>query len=184
LYIKKIIQHIKNIWRKLFTDVHHKYRLALRDESFKEVFSFRLSRFNVIIGGSIALFLIVSTTILLIAFTPLKQLIPGYTQHRFVTMSYQNRTRLDSLSNIVEAQGLMLQVMQDVVEGKISADVAATIKDTLKDYSKITYRISLQDSLLRDKIEAAAAMTNSIEAGTEAKTKAVKTKETAQPTTQ
>jgi hypothetical protein len=154
LCIRKIAKHIKALWHKLFTDVYHKYRLVLRDESFKEIFSFRLSRFNVIVGGSIALFLIVSTTILLIAFTPLKQIIPGYTQHSFVAMTYQNRTKIDSLSGVVEAQALMLQVMQDVVEGKISANTAVAIKDTLKDYSKITYRISMQDSLFRTEMDA------------------------------
>jgi parvulin-like peptidyl-prolyl isomerase len=160
LHIRKIVKHIKTLWRKLFTDVYHKYRLVLRDESFREIFSFRLSRFNVIVSSSIALLLIVSTTILIIAFTPLKQVIPGYTRHGFVAMSRQNLTKIDSLENVVEAQGLMLKIMQNVIEGKISADTAEIIKDTLKDYSKITYRVSIQDSLLRKEIEARAIMTN------------------------
>ena len=153
LRIRKITHHIKNIRRRLFTNVHNKHWLVVRDESLKEVFSIRLSPFNVSVGGGIVLFLIVSITILLIAFTPLKQLIPGYTRHDFVAVSFKNSARIDSLSNVVEAQGLMLQVMKDVIDGKIPVDVAIAIKDTLQDYSKIAYWISLQDSLLREKIE-------------------------------
>jgi hypothetical protein len=112
----------------------------------------------VIVGGSVALFLIMSSTILLIAFTPLKQFIPGYMQHRFVTMSFQNRIKIDSLSNVVETHGLMLQIMKNVIEGEVYVDTAEMVKDTLKDYSKIIYWISLQDSLLRKDIETAVSV--------------------------
>ncbi|MDR1974030.1 MAG: hypothetical protein LBQ31_05070 [Bacteroidales bacterium] len=150
------MKRIKKIYRKLFSDVHSKYRLVLRDGSFREVFSFRLSRFNVIVGGGIALFLVISATILLIAFTPLKQIIPGYMREDFVSMAHDDRIRIDSLINVVEAQSLMLGIMQNVMENKVPADEANVVKDSLKNYSDISYRISVQDSILRRQVEAVA----------------------------
>ncbi len=151
--LKKIGRTIKYIWSKLFTDVHNKYRIVLMNEGFKEIFSFRLSRFNVIVGGGIAIFLIVSATTILIAFTPLRQLIPGYTRHGLVAMAYDSRAKIDSLTNVVEAQSLMLGVLQNVLENKIPVDTGAKINDSLKNYSDIAYRISLEDSNLRKEIE-------------------------------
>lgn len=151
--MKSLLKKIGGIIKSLFTDVHSKYRIVLMNDGLKEIFSFRLSRFNVIIGGSIIVFLIVSATTILIAFTPLRQLIPGYTQHGFVAMAYGNRTKIDSLTNIIDAQSLMLDVFQNVLENKIPIDTGIKINDSLKNYSNISYRISLEDSLLRKDIE-------------------------------
>ncbi len=153
LFLKKIGKILTEIWCKLFKDVHSKYRIVLMNEGLKEIFSFRLSRFNVIVGGSVAIFLIVSATTILIAFTPLKQFIPGYTRQGFVAMTFDNRVKIDSLTNVVETQSLMLDVLQNVLENTIPVDTGAKINDSLKNYSNIGYRISLEDSILRKDIE-------------------------------
>ncbi|NDH90811.1 MAG: M23 family peptidase, partial [Flavobacteriia bacterium] len=62
-------------WKKWL----RKYRVVLLDEtSFEERFSLVLSRFNVfVVVGTTAVVLVIST-ILLIAYTPLREYIPGY----------------------------------------------------------------------------------------------------------
>jgi type IV secretory pathway component VirB8 len=65
----------KRFKRKLL----HKYRLViLNEETFEERFSFKLNRLNVFVFSTLfAFFLIVATTVI-IAFTPLREYIPGY----------------------------------------------------------------------------------------------------------
>ena len=56
-----------------------KYRLIiLNEDSFEEKISFKLTRLNVFILGGLFSIILVIATIFLIAFTPLKEYIPGY----------------------------------------------------------------------------------------------------------
>ena len=62
-----------------FQRLKNKYRLVMmNDETFEEKVSFRLSRLNVFIaiGASVIILIIITTYI--IAFTPLREYIPGY----------------------------------------------------------------------------------------------------------
>ena len=62
-----------------FKRLSNKYRLVvMNDETFEERLSFRLSRLNVFIavGASVIILIIITTYI--IAFTPLREYIPGY----------------------------------------------------------------------------------------------------------
>lgn len=61
--------------QKLF----HKYRMViLNEETFEEKLTFKLNRLNVFIFGGICSILLIVATIFLIAFTPLREYIPGY----------------------------------------------------------------------------------------------------------
>jgi hypothetical protein len=63
------------IKKKLFT----KNRLViLNEDSFEEIFSLRLTLMNVFVVASIGAILIITITTFLIAFTPLREFIPGY----------------------------------------------------------------------------------------------------------
>ncbi len=146
---------LRKLWKKAFTDVRHKYRFSVTDENFHEKLSFRLSRLNVwtlIAAGSL---LVVAVTMLIIIFTPVRQFIPGYIKKEFVEQSIQDRMRLDSLQQQLEAQTLMLRTLNAALSGRIPADEAPIIHDSLRDYSNIQYRRSLADSLLRLEIENA-----------------------------
>src|SRR5690606_30879430 len=66
--------------RKILKKLKNKYRLViLNDSTFEESLSYRLSPLNVFtLTAALSIFLILSV-ILLIAFTPLREYIPGYT---------------------------------------------------------------------------------------------------------
>ncbi len=69
----------------------------MNDETFKERASLLLTPLNVIVlGGSLAIFLVVLVTYI-IAFTPLKEYIPGYSDTSLRTQVYENTLRTDSL---------------------------------------------------------------------------------------
>ncbi len=65
--------------RKIIAKLKNKYRLVLiNDSSFAETFSIRLTPFNV--GMLFSTFFVIFTVIifLLIAYTPMRQMVPGY----------------------------------------------------------------------------------------------------------
>ena len=65
--------------RKLFQKLTHKYRMVLLNEdTFEEVGNMRLTRLNLIALVGIILILLVTITYILIAYTSIRELIPGY----------------------------------------------------------------------------------------------------------
>ena len=64
---------------KLKSKLTKKFRLVvLNDASFEERFSFKLTRLNVFVVGGVLSILLIAFTVLLIAFTPIKGYIPGF----------------------------------------------------------------------------------------------------------
>lgn len=65
----------KKITKKLL----NKYRLViLNEDTFEERISFKLNRLNVFVMVTITSIVLVAGTTFLIAFTPLREYIPGY----------------------------------------------------------------------------------------------------------
>ncbi|WP_321539691.1 hypothetical protein [Flavobacterium piscinae] len=65
--------------KQLFT----KNRLViLNEESFEEIFSLKLNLMNVFVVVTISAILIISITTYIIAFTPLREFIPGYASNK------------------------------------------------------------------------------------------------------
>lgn len=65
--------------RKIIAKLRNKYRLVLiNDSSFAEAFSIRLTPFNVLMLFSTAFVLFTVVIFLLIAYTPMRQMVPGY----------------------------------------------------------------------------------------------------------
>lgn len=65
--------------RKIIAKWRNKYRLVLiNDTSFAEAFSIRLTPFNVVMLFSTFFVLFTAIIFLLIAYTPMRQMVPGY----------------------------------------------------------------------------------------------------------
>merc|ERR1711964_969791 len=91
---KKKVKKRKEIKRKLL----HKYRLVILNEStFEEKISFKLSRLNVFVTGSLFMIGLIGLTTLLIAFTPLREYIPGYSSTRLKKEATELTYKTDSL---------------------------------------------------------------------------------------
>ena len=134
--------------------------LMSHGESGRPMLNFRLNLLNliwVIIG--IALLLIVITTFI-IAFTPLREYIPGYTDTNLNREVYQLGLRADSLSREMEKKDIYFQNLKRIVNGYDFA--ADTAKVNLNIYEPlplgvtdtITLRKTKQDSVLRAEYEA------------------------------
>lgn len=133
----------------------HKYRLViLNEETFEERFSFKLNRLNVFVFTVISAMLLVGTTTVIIAFTPLREYIPGYTSTTLKRQVAQLTYETDSLSRMIEINEQYLTSIRKVLTGDVKT--VEFNKDSLIEVAKsdprIIARTSPIDSILRDRV--------------------------------
>lgn len=140
----------KKIKKKLL----HKYRLVVLNEAtFEERFSFKLNRLNVFVFSTVfAVFLIVITTIL-IAFTPLREYIPGYSstalKKRALNLSYKT----DSLEQALDINQQYLASIKKVLTGDVKTvdfNRDSILEAAQNDVEGVDFTPSKQDSILRE----------------------------------
>ena len=103
---------------KWYHKLRDKYRLVIfHDETFEEKISFRLSRMNVfVLFTSLSVFLIIITSYI-IAFTSLREYIPGYTDVNLNRRVYQLQRTADSLEGVFSQKQLYFDNIKRIVEG-------------------------------------------------------------------
>lgn len=141
--------------RKWIEKLRSKYRLVfITDDTLEERLTFRLSRLNVFVAlGTLTIVLIILTTIL-IAFTPLREYIPGYSNVGLTKKIYRLQSKTDSIERELAMKDRFLQNINDVIGGKDLSDQTPLVKDSLKRYSNIKLKKSYEDSLLRLEFES------------------------------
>jgi murein DD-endopeptidase MepM/ murein hydrolase activator NlpD len=150
-----MVRFFKYWYNKIFSNLHGRYRLVIMNEAFEEKLWFRLSRLRVfVIVGMTAITLIVGT-LYLVAFTSLREFIPGYTKDEIVQLAYQNQIKIDSLEHLVNAQENLLFAMSMAISGQIPIEDIQDIKDSafIMHYADIPYERSKEDDLLREQFE-------------------------------
>ena len=134
--------------------------LMSHDDSGRPIFNFQLNLLNmvlVIIG--IALLLII-ITIFIIAFTPLREYIPGYTDTNLNREVYELNLRADSIEKEMQKKDVYFQNIKKIVEGyDFAADSMLASLNIYEPLPKgvtdtITLKKSVEDSLLRAEYEA------------------------------
>jgi murein DD-endopeptidase MepM/ murein hydrolase activator NlpD len=133
--------------------LRYKYRLSIyRDQTYEEVLNMRLTRLNVLtIAGSTLLFFMIIES-LIIAFTPVRELIPGYPDENTRHDIIENGRVLDSLDKVIFRLDLAYSNLQKIISGE-EPDNYENIEDTTKDYQHISFQRSPEDSLLRNYME-------------------------------
>ncbi|MDX1769199.1 MAG: M23 family metallopeptidase [Arenibacter troitsensis] len=148
----KKVKKRKEIKQKLL----HKYRLVILNEStFEEKISFKLSRMNVFVTGSLFIIGLIGFTILLIAFTPLREYIPGYSSTKLKRQATELTYRTDSLVATLNYTNRYLDNIRKVLRGDIENNEIN--RDSLFDQYKLDpSTIDLtpirEDSLLREQV--------------------------------
>jgi murein DD-endopeptidase MepM/ murein hydrolase activator NlpD len=132
----------------------NKYRLVfMTDDTLEERFTFRLSRMNVFIALGTLTIILVFLTSFLIAFTPLREYIPGYTNVGLTKRLYKLQLKTDSIERDLVAKEQFISNLRDIVNGKDLTDDKPVTVDTLKRYGNIKMKRSADDSLLRLEVE-------------------------------
>ncbi|HIA36662.1 MAG TPA: M23 family metallopeptidase [Flavobacteriales bacterium] len=148
----------------------HKYILEIRDEdTFEKKFSYRLSRLNVITVVGLISLVLTAMVIILIAYTPLREYIPGYTDVNLSRNLLRATYLADSLAQESKDRGLYIQNLKSILQNRADSQgiyMANSGNDELNNsklvqeqfvldkYKNIKPLRSKEDSLLREQIEA------------------------------
>jgi len=110
-----------------FKRLQNRYRLVvMNDDTYEEVVTFKLSRLSVYIGLSTIFVLLVSLTVALLVYTPLKYYIPGYGSGRENRAELQVlKMRTDSLEQALQYKDRYMLDLKKVLNGD-----AAVPRDT------------------------------------------------------
>lgn len=145
----------KNSRWKIFTEqLRNKYRLViLNDDSFAEKFSLRLSPLGIIILISSVTLVMTTLVISLVAFTSLREYIPGYGDVNERKDILKMSAKADSLERTLAARDWYMQNLLNVFSGKVEGKPAKPAKDTTGKYKAIEVKPSDKDLQLRRDIE-------------------------------
>ncbi len=109
----------------------NKFRLViLNEETFEERFSVKLSRLNVFVFGGIFSFLLIAVTTVLIAFTSLKEYIPGYASTKLKKQATRVSYETDSLKIKIKTLQNYTKSLQAVLKGEIKPDAIDSLVKT------------------------------------------------------
>ncbi|MFZ4521690.1 MAG: M23 family metallopeptidase [Bacteroidales bacterium] len=126
----------------------------MTDDTLEERFTFRLSRMNVFIALGTLVIILIFLTSFLIAFTPLREYIPGYTNVGLTKRLYKLQMKTDSIERALVAKEQFVGNLRDIINGKdLTEDKPLTGSDTVKRYGNVKIKRSAEDSLLRMEIE-------------------------------
>ena len=114
--------------KAFWSNIKFKYKLTVINENtLEEVVGLRVSKLNgisVLLSVLTILFLIAAV---IIAFTPLRNYLPGYMNSEIRAQVVENALRVDSLQQLVDRQNLYIMNIQDILSGKIKADTVQSI---------------------------------------------------------
>jgi murein DD-endopeptidase MepM/ murein hydrolase activator NlpD len=142
--------------KKLQKKLLHKYRLVvLNEDTFEERLAFKLTRLNVFVLGSLTAILLVAVTSVLIAFTPVREYIPGYSSTALQKQALELDFKTDSLLDIVYMNDAYISSVKKVLRGEVSAVVInkdSIFKAAQADADVLDLNPSKADSILRAKV--------------------------------
>ena len=135
----------------------HQYRLVvLKEDNFEEQFAFKLTPLNVFVFTTLSAIFLITLTTIFIAFTPLREYIPGYTSPSLQKKAIKLKSKTDSLYQITQMNERYINSIKKVLTGE--ATFESIDKDSI--YASLKVEVdsldltpSKADSLLREKVE-------------------------------
>lgn len=143
----------KKIHKKLFT----KNRLViLNEDTFEEIFSLKLNLMNVFVVASLGAILLISITTFIIAFTPLREFIPGYSSSKLKKDATELALKSDSLTVALKKNEAYINAIQKVLSGQLEYakfnkdSILATAEETPP---QVDLKASEEEMELRKEVE-------------------------------
>jgi len=137
-------------WSKLF----HKFRFVIMtDSSFEEKLSVKLSRLNVIAFVGTLVFFCFFSTMLLFAYTPLGEYVPGKSSIEVQKGLIELSIKADSLEAILLNRSIYLENINKIINGEelVSPE---NLEEITNHHTPISFKKSKEDSLFRVNVEA------------------------------
>lgn len=103
--------------------------MLVNEDTFEEIFSLRLTLMNVFVVGTLGAILIVTLTTFFIAFTPLREYIPGYASGDLKRNATQLALKSDSLTTALAKNEAYIASIKKVLMGQV--EYAKLSKDSI-----------------------------------------------------
>ena len=130
-----------------------KYRFSvINDTTFEEVWRVRLTQYNAFLLITLLVLFIIGATTSLIAFTNLREFIPGYPDVEMRRNILLSAIRLDSLEREIYLRDKYFANLNAIISGKEPLDLYS-VQDTSGNYKSITFETSPEVSALKESIE-------------------------------
>ena len=135
----------------------HQYRLVvLKEDNFEEQFAFKLTPLNVFVFTTLSAIFLITLTTIFIAFTPLREYIPGYTSPSLQKKAIKLKSKTDSLYQITQMNERYITSIKKVLTGEAtfeSIDKDSIYASLKAEVDSLDLTPSKADSLLREKVE-------------------------------
>lgn len=142
---------------KLKQKLTNKYRMVvLNEDTFEERFSLKLSRLNVFVFSGVFSVLLIGLTIILIAFTPLKEYIPGYSSTKLKRDAVRLAIESDSLKVKLAVLENYTKAIRPVLTGEIKdEETIDSITDLSRKYTVDLSKLNAtrEDSIFREEVD-------------------------------
>jgi murein DD-endopeptidase MepM/ murein hydrolase activator NlpD len=141
----------QSFWKKW----RFKYRfVVLNSETFEERLAFNMSRLNVFLLTCVSLTLLIGGTTLIIAFSPLREYIPGYTSTNIRRQMVSLNQLSDSLKIKLDSRERYLQNIRNIIEGVPVDTTNFYIPENIRVQNDGAVERVYEDSMLRERIES------------------------------
>lgn len=145
--------HKVPFWKRL----KHKFRVTVvNDTMYEEIFHIRISLLHVIVGLGFLALLLVLITSYLIAFTSIKEWIPGYPDGNVRSEIIANALRLDSIEAELDKRDNFIRSLQVMIGGGeygTAADTVDSAVGTTTHFDTIIMQITEEELAFRTEIE-------------------------------
>ena len=144
-----------NIRTKLLTRLRNRYRLTImNDDTFEEKFNLRLTPLGVVILiGSVTIIMTI-IVISLLAFTSLREYIPGYADVSVRREMIKLALKSDSLEQTISEQNFFIKNLDDVLKGNIKNDSSQSRPNKKPAPLALKINASPKEAALRKTIES------------------------------
>jgi len=140
--------------KKIYKKLKNHYRLViLNDDTFEERLSFRLTPMNLFTWGGIIFVVLIISTISLVAFTPLREYIPGYSDVTMKRNAAYASFKSDSLEHELMATQQYIANVQRILNGDPPIDTTAHYEEGGLQPNEVSAQRSAEDSIFREEIE-------------------------------
>jgi len=144
----------RNLRKKLFV----KNRLIILNENtFEEIFSFRLTLMNVFVTFTLGGIFLILVTTFIIAFTPLREFIPGYSSTELKRNATKLAIKSDSLETALKKNEAYIKGVQKVLKGEL--EYAKFNKDSILAETDVPTDVNMKASEEEIKLREEVAKT-------------------------
>lgn len=138
---KKIIDKLKN-----------RYRLIIyNDSTYQTVWSMKLTRIKVFTFVGFGGIVLIVLTVLIIAYTPIREFIPGYPSSQVREMIVHNAIQVDSLEQEIKIRDNYFSKIRSLIQGDVPQD-PDFVADSVIPSNKLTFNHYNHDSVFKQNI--------------------------------